>query len=310
MKKIGILYSMENSFPSSLIHNINFKDITGIKADFVSIGGISMNQKLDYEVILDRASHDVPFYRSVMKKAYVDGIKVINNPFNCCAFDNFFNSRLGELIGVRVPKTAIIPAKQHTPGTNSDALRNLVYPLNWDDLFDYIGFPAFIKPNLSLSGSNSFKVFNRQEFFAAYDFTGSSIMILQESIDFEEFYRCYTIGNKTRIISVNPSLPFHMRYSKEKLSISSKLKKEIETATNKLSSALGFEINAVDFAIKDGLPYAIDYLNPVPQIESSFMIDEDFNWFIENTSDYLIEAAQKEKPAEMEYNLKNLLADL
>ena len=44
-----------------------------------------------------------------------------------------------------MPKTVILPHKSHPPGTTDRSMRNLVYPLDWEEVFEYIGFPAFLK---------------------------------------------------------------------------------------------------------------------------------------------------------------------
>lgn len=67
MKKIGILYGMENSFPLSLVERINAKNIPGITAELMRIDKLIQDRPVGYDVILDRISHDVPFYRALLK---------------------------------------------------------------------------------------------------------------------------------------------------------------------------------------------------------------------------------------------------
>ena len=52
-------------------------------------------------------------------------------------------------------------------------MRNLEYPLNWDEIFDYVGFPAFLKPHDGGGWKSVYKVDSPQEFFAAYDESGT-----------------------------------------------------------------------------------------------------------------------------------------
>ena len=52
--------------------------------------------RVPYAVIVDRISHDVPFYRSYLKNAVLTGTQVINNPFWWSADDKFFNYALAE----------------------------------------------------------------------------------------------------------------------------------------------------------------------------------------------------------------------
>ncbi len=82
-----------------------------------------------YSVIVDRISHDVPFYRSYLKNAVLTGTDVINNPFWWSADDKFFNYALAARLGVAVPKTVIVPHKEMPRDTNDISFRNQQYPL-------------------------------------------------------------------------------------------------------------------------------------------------------------------------------------
>ena len=294
MKKIGILYGMEHSFPLELAETINKRKVRGIVAESMKIGSIRLDSKIDCDVILDRVSYEVPYFRSVLKKAAFDAIRVINHPFYCCAADNFYNLLLAKSMGINVPKTAILPSKEHPEGASSESMKNLIYPLNWEETFDYIGFPAYIKPNQGLSGSNAYKVYNHYEFFAAFDFTGSKVMMLQEAIEYMEFYRVFVIGKKeVRIISYDPGKPHNYRYSSKPPELSPELKNILENDGIKMAEATSFDFNAIDFAIRDGVPYAIELLNPVPRIDKEFMRDEDYSWILETSADLLINAAKE-----------------
>ena len=64
MKKIGILFGMENTFPPALVEKINSMGIDGVMAEFVQVGGVRMDEPQKYVVIIDRISQDIPFYRA------------------------------------------------------------------------------------------------------------------------------------------------------------------------------------------------------------------------------------------------------
>ena len=139
-----------------------------------------------------------------------------------------------------------------------------MYPLNWEEVFDYIGFPAFMKPHLGGGWRNVYKVNNPEELFAAYNETGDLGMVLQEGIDFTEYYRCYVIGRqKVHVMEYDPRLPHEKRYVAgadpgRSLPLYERIVKDALT----LCRALGYDMNTVEFAVRDGVPYAIDYLNP------------------------------------------------
>src|SRR5207237_7655318 len=135
------------SFPPALVDRINAMGANSVTAEHLKAGGVRMAVPSGYDVIIDRISHDIPFYRSYLKNAVLSGTKVINNPFWWSADDKFFNYALAAELEVAVPPTVLLPHKQHPAGTSDRSMRNLVYPLNWESVFDYVGFPAFLKPH-------------------------------------------------------------------------------------------------------------------------------------------------------------------
>ncbi|HVZ25381.1 MAG TPA: hypothetical protein VG842_04985, partial [Sediminibacterium sp.] len=113
MKKIGILFGQERSFPMAFVERVNSKQITGIMAEPVSIDKVMQGVASGYDVIIDRISQDVPFYRAFLKNAALCGTAVINNPFWWSADEKFFNNCLATKINVPVPKTVILPSRDH-----------------------------------------------------------------------------------------------------------------------------------------------------------------------------------------------------
>src|SRR6202050_4687054 len=182
MNKIGVIYGMENSFPGALVDRINSMRVDGVTAEHIHIGGIKMAEPSGYRVIVDRISHDIAFYRASRKNAVLTGTTVINNPFWWGADDKFFNYALASKLGVAVPRTVLLPHKEHPTGTTDQSMRNLIYPLDWHDIFQYIGFPAFLKPFSGGGWKSVYKVNSPEELFAAYDDTGDLCMTLQQAI--------------------------------------------------------------------------------------------------------------------------------
>src|ERR1700758_292115 len=145
-QKIGIIFGMENTFPGAFVEKVNSMGNRDVKAEFVKIGGIRMAEPSGYRVIVDRISHDIPFYRAYLKNAALNGTIIINNPFWWSADDKFFNYTLAEKLGVAVPPTVILPHKKHPEGTTDRSMRNLEYPLDWEAVFSYVGEHGFMKP--------------------------------------------------------------------------------------------------------------------------------------------------------------------
>lgn len=300
MKKIGLLFGMEQSFPPALVQEINSRD-AGVSAEFVKIGGVGLDTLFEYDVILDRISQDVPYYRAMLKLAALKGVRVVNNPFWWSADDKFFNYALADAVGIPVPKTVLLPSKNHPPDTTAESFRNLQYPLNWQELFDYVGFPAYLKPFDGGGWKHVYKVDSVDEFFEAYAETEDIVMTLQEGIEFTEYYRCYCIGKKyVRIMPYEPRNPHHLRYQAG-FTPSPEMLARLEQLCIQICTMLSYDFNTVEFAVRDGIPYAIDYMNPAPDAERTSVQEDNFEWVLATTATYLIDLAREGRKVPSEY---------
>ncbi|MEP6464984.1 MAG: hypothetical protein ABJB05_01710, partial [Parafilimonas sp.] len=289
MKKIGILFGQERTFPQALIERVNSKGIDGIEAEAVRIDKVMQGEPTDYSVIIDRISQDVPFYRAYLKNAALTGTAVINNPFWWSADEKFFNNCLATKINVPVPNTVILPSRDLPQDTNEQSFSNLAYPLDWDGIFKYIGFPAYMKPFAGGGWKNVYKLNTMNDFFDKYAETGQLVMLLQEEIVFEEYYRCYCIGGKhVRIMPYEPRNPHHLRYSANFKPDAEKLQ-EMENIVLRINKYLGYDFNTVELALRDGVPYAIDFCNPAPDADLNSVGEENFAWVVETSANYAIE---------------------
>jgi hypothetical protein len=292
MKKIGILYGKERSFPNAFIERVNSKGVEGITAEPVRIDKVVQGEQTEYAVIIDRISQDVPFYRAYLKNAALCGAAVINNPFWWSADEKFFNNCLATKIDVPVPKTVIIPSRELPDDTSHESFVNLAYPLDWESIFNYVGFPAYMKPFAGGGWKNVYKLNSIDEFFDAHAQTGQLVMMLQEEIVFEEYYRCYCIGGKyVRIMPYEPRHPYHLRYVAD-FSPSPERLQQLEDIVLRLNKYLGYDFNTVELAVRNGVPYAIDFCNPAPDAERMSVGEENFNWVVEMAATYAIEKAQ------------------
>lgn len=296
MKKIGILFGQENTFPPAVVERINSKKENGITAEFVKIDNVIQGESNGYDVIIDRISQDVPFYRGFLKNAAVTGTAVINNPFWWSADEKFFNNSLATLIGVPVPKTVLLPSNQHPPDTNENSFRNLAYPWNWESIFNYIGFPAYFKPFAGGGWKNVYKLRNPDEFFKAYNETEQLVMMLQEEIIFTEYFRCYCLDRQdVHIMQYDPKQPHHLRYVKNPKPIEKKMLDKIQEIVLKINNYLGYDFNTVELAIREGVPYAIDFCNPAPDADVNSVGEENFEWIVEAAANMAIRRAKSHK---------------
>ncbi|MBD2756817.1 ATP-grasp domain-containing protein [Spirosoma validum] len=293
--KIGILFGQENTFPQAFVDRVNEKQRT-FPAEFVSIDQVEQSVPTDYAVIIDRISQDVPFYKAFLKNAALTGTAVVNNPFWWSADEKFFNNALAVQLGVPVPKTILLPSKERPDDTNHNSFRNLQH-MDWDGIFQHIGFPAFMKPHAGGGWKSVYKVDNPDQMFKAYAETGQLVMLYQEAIDFTDYFRCYCIGGKdVRIMPYEPRNPHHLRYAAEMQTTGDAGKKLLATMTDyvlKLNHGLGYDFNTVEFAVRDGIPIAIDFCNPAPDADVHSVGQENFDWVVEAAANMAIERAQK-----------------
>lgn len=296
MKKIGILFGKERSFPEAFIERVNSKGEKGIMAEAVHIDKVAQGESSGYAVIIDRISQDVPFYRAYLKNAAATGTAVINNPFWWSADEKFFNNVLCVTeLGVPVPKTVLLPSHQHPEDTSAESFSNLAYPMDWESMFEYIGFPAYMKPHAGGGWKNVYRLENAQEFFEKYGETHRLVMMLQEEIKFDAYFRCYGIGGKyVRIMDYEPRNPHHLRYA-AKHNVSDELRQQMHDLVLKICQGLGYDFNTVEFAIRDGIPVAIDFCNPAPDADINSVGAENFEWVVETAATYAIEKAKAHK---------------
>jgi len=296
MKKIGVLFGQERSFPLAFIERVNSKNISNIIAEPVKIDKVMQGESSEYAVIIDRISQDVPFYRAYLKNAAICGTAVINNPFWWSADEKFFNNCLATKINVPVPKTVILPSRELPADTSDQSFSNLSFPLDWDSIFKYVGFPAYMKPFAGGGWKNVYRLADQNDFFEKHAETAQLVMLLQEEIVFEEYYRCYCIGGKhVRIMSYEPRNPHHLRYSADFAPSPEKLKM-MEEIVLRINHYLGYDFNTVELALRDGVPYAIDFCNPAPDADIKSVGQENFDWVVETAANYAIEKAQAQEP--------------
>ncbi|HBI01624.1 MAG TPA: hypothetical protein PLL09_14580 [Flavobacterium sp.] len=300
MKKIGILFGMEDTFPQAFIDRVNSKKEKGIVAEAVSIDKVVQNKATEYAVIIDRISQDVPFYRAYLKNAALTGTAVINNPFWWSADDKFFNNCLADVLGVPLPNTVILPSAEHPTDTTSKSFRNLAYPMDWEAIFDYVKFPAYMKPYAGGGWKNVYRLENRDEFWEVHRETGQLVMLLQEEIVFDQYFRVYCLGGKAvKIMPYEPRNPHHLRYVVDGPPADKKLLATVKDYTLRLCKGLGYDFNTVEFAVRDGIPYAIDFGNPAPDAELTSVGKENFEWVVEEAANMAIEYAKKHKDGQM-----------
>ncbi|MFN3940594.1 MAG: RimK family alpha-L-glutamate ligase, partial [Chitinophagales bacterium] len=212
------------------------------------------------------------------------------------ADEKFFNNALAVKLGIPVPKSVLLPSHDLPPNTKESSFRNLRYPLDWQAIFDYTGFPTYMKPHDGGGWRGVYKLESIEQFFEKYAETGTDVMMLQEEIKFDFYFRCYYLsGDRVHIMYYEPRNEPHLRYKWNGPQASPELLETVRTYTIALNHALGYDFNTVEWAVRGGVPYAIDFCNPAPDAERLSVGDENFAWIVENAADMAIEKALAHK---------------
>lgn len=264
VKRVGLVVGREWSMPPALIEEINRRD-EGVVAEFARFGGTRENEPCRYDVLVDRISHEIPYYRTYLKNAALQGTRVINNPFMWSADDKFFGGSLATELGVAHPKTVVLPNKDYVEGITSDSLSNMEYPLDWEAILDYIGLPAVLKDAYGGGWKEVYIVRSLPELVDRYNESGLLTMILQEFIEWEHYVRVMVLGQEW-VLPMKYD-PRERRYYVEHEHMSAELGTQVVSDSLKLCRALGYDMNTLEFAVRDGVPYALDFMNPAPDMD-------------------------------------------
>lgn len=288
--KVGLFVGREWSWPPAFIEEVNQRN-EGVIAEYVKVGGTGMNEPCEYRVIVDRISHEVPYYRSYLKNAALQGVKVINDPFMWTADDKFFGASLADKVGVASPKTIVLPNKDYVPGiVHNESLRNLTYPMDWNTLVEKVGgMPCVLKDAHGGGWKEVYVVNSVPELIWRYNESGLLTMVLQEFIQWDNYARCMCLGqDEIYVMKYDPS----QRKYHEQHDFSPELYARIVKDAKTLVQAFGYDMNTVEFAIKDGIPYAIDFMNPAPDMDINSLGKVHFDWMVTHMADLCIRLAK------------------
>ncbi|HEX6290838.1 MAG TPA: hypothetical protein VFZ66_16760 [Herpetosiphonaceae bacterium] len=291
-KTIGVMVGREWSWPPAFIEEVNRRN-AGVRAEYVKIGGTQMSEPCPYAVIIDRISHEIPYYRTYLKNAVLQGTVVVNNPFWWSADDKFIGACLADKLGIAHPKTVALPSHSYVEGVVEESLRNLDYPVPWERHVESLGgFPVILKPAWGGGFKKVYKLNSYEELFRAYNETGTECMMLQQYIEWEKYARCICIGQEDILtIKFDANAPWPHRYFVDHEFLTPDEGRQVHEGALKLNRALGYDMNTVEFAIKDGVAYAIDFTNPAPDFDVVSLTEHYFPWVVNKMADLCIDLA-------------------
>ena len=288
--RIGVLRGRENSFPDAFIAKVNSMG-KGVSAEQIQLGGTKLNEPVPYRVVLDRMSHEVPYYAVYLKMAALQGTYCINNTFWRSADDKFFGYAAAEKLDIAEPKTVVLPNCGYAEDVTGESLRNL-WPTDFEMYLDFVGCPCIMKPAFGGGWKNVHRVHSLDELMGFYNQSGSLTMMLQELVTWDTFIRVPTIGRRwARAIRYEPA-PLGMGgYHQDYESLPRVLRDRAEELSLRFNRALGYDMNALEFAVRDGRFYGIDLTNYTPDLDYRSLKDAHFPWAVEKMAEFAVEKA-------------------
>jgi len=291
MKKIGFLFGNEVDFSISVMEKINDKNVSGIKTEAVSIGILDTNSKPEYSVVFDRFSHFVPFYKSALQYFKQKGVTVVNAPDSESIREEFSYLTTLKNAKLNIPKTAIFPSKLLPYGVCGDEMQNLQYPLDWENMFEKIGFPANVKSNNSNDFYDCFRIYNKQDFYFIYDMSGTNMLVLQECIDTQNNFRIFVVGNEKLFLNYELHKAAKDRYSATDFAPDKKINTEIDKAISEIKKCFAIDMFMMDVAITDKV-YILNLGLFSMNIDNLALPANCYEWLVEQTANMLIEKTE------------------
>ncbi len=293
--RMGVLRGRENSFPEAFIAKVNSMG-KGATAEFIQLGGTKLNEPVPYRVILDRMSHEVPYYSVYLKMAALQGTYCINNTFWRTADDKFFGYAAAEKLGIAEPKTVVLPNREYVDDVTSESLRNL-WPTDFQMYLDYVGVPCIMKPAHGGGWKDVNKLNSLEELVFHYNSSGQKTMMLQEFIQWDTYIRVPTIGRRwARAIRYDPAPMGMGGYNQDYDILPTEMRDHAEELSLRFNRALGYDMNALEFAVKDGKYYGIDLTNYTPDYDYRSLKDAHFPWVVEKMAEFALEKAASDEP--------------
>jgi hypothetical protein len=299
-KVIGFIIGRERDLPEAVIAQVNsqYEDVT---AEMVKIGGTFLDDIVPYDVIIDRMSHEIPYYRTYVKYAALQGCDVINDPFVWSNDSKFFAGALLRKLGLHTPRTMVLPNKEIAAETVPDSYRNLIYPMDWQAIVGYIGSPAIFKDVRSGGRRFAHRVNSVEDLIQRYDESGTRTMILQQVIESDQQIHCLVIGREKTML-----MPYSLgagRYLDSEPGLDERLKERVTSTALTIAEVYGYDINMSEYVVRDGEIYLINGTNPSPVMDRELMTAAQFDWIVREIAELAVSRARNPVPLRLPIQL-------
>jgi hypothetical protein len=97
--------------------------------------------------------------------------------------------------------------------------------------------------------------------------------------------------DRVHIMPYDPRVPFHERYLKNPPAYDPALLERVDKDAQTICRALGYDFNTVEFAVEDGVPYAIDFMNPAPDADLHSVGPANFEWIVASVAELAVRRA-------------------
>jgi glutathione synthase/RimK-type ligase-like ATP-grasp enzyme len=178
----------------------------------------------------------------------------------------------------------------------AESLRNM-WPTDFAYYAEFVGLPCIMKPAFGGGWKDVYKIHSLEELYQRYDSSKSKTMMLQELITWDLYIRVPTIGRRwARAIRYDPAPGGLGGYNQDYDILPRDVRDKSEELSLRFNLALGYDMNALEFAFKDGKYYGIDLTNYTPDLDYRSLKDAHFPWAVERMAEFAVEKALSDEP--------------
>jgi hypothetical protein len=188
----------------------------------------------------------------------------------------------------------MLPNKRVETENVPESFRNLVYPMDWQGIIDYVGVPAILKDVVTGGRRVSQRVHNVDELIQAYDESDTQTVLLQMILPSDYHLHCFVVGQE-KVLPLRYS-PDKGAYLPDEEIEDKTIEQQVRQAAVRISQAYGYDVNMVEFIVRDGAAYLINPTNPAPDMDINLLTPRHFSWCVNEIASLAIDRAKEPTP--------------